>query len=452
MISPLSALGAKPHPRIAYRVLVDGKDISPALAKRLMSLTHTDNRGFEADTVDLDLDDSDGALDLPARGAVLELEFGWEADGLVKKGSYTVTEIAHAGAPDVLSIRAASMDLSAGLTTQRDRSWHMTTVGAIVETIAEENGLTPLVNRNLAAEGIVHQDQTNESNANFLTRLGQMFDAIATVKDGRLMFIPAGGGITASGKPIPPIKIARQDGDRHQFLITDRQTYKAVRALYHDTDQAVKGEVTWGDEENAAETGKRPKPASAPTVGQYKPLASTYPTRAKALRAARIEWQRMQANRTLRAAYVGVRAKYNDRNLSVSGEVTYGEADEQAKKNAAQKRAEKDADKFAAPPTAFDRTGDNIKTLRHVYSSRANALRAARAEWRRLQRGVASFIIQKAIGLPDLFPETPCTVSGFKPQIDSTDWIVTRVINTIAGDGGYSQRIELEIKATEVRD
>ena len=64
---------------------------------------------------------------------------------------------------------------------------------------------------------------------------------------------------------------------------------------------------------------------------------------------------------------------------------------------------------------------------------------------------MATFTITLAEGIPELFPETPAIVSGFKPQIDSTDWLITRVVNTI-GDAGYTQQIEFEIKATEIPD
>ncbi|MDF8777244.1 phage late control D family protein, partial [Escherichia coli] len=39
------------------------------LTERLMTLTLTDNRAFEADRVTLTLDDTDGQLQLPPRGA-----------------------------------------------------------------------------------------------------------------------------------------------------------------------------------------------------------------------------------------------------------------------------------------------------------------------------------------------------------------------------------------------
>ncbi|UCV02315.1 contractile injection system protein, VgrG/Pvc8 family [Dechloromonas denitrificans] len=442
---------SEPHPRVVVQIVVDGVSLSSIVRERLINLTHTDNRGFEADTIELDLDDSDGALDLPPRGAVLELAFGWAASGLVSKGRFTVAEVAHNGTPDVLSLRANAADLGAGLTTQRERSWHATTVGAIVRTIADENGLIPLLGGNLAGQAIDHLDQTNESAANLLTRMAQRFDAIATVKDGRLLFIPAGGGVSASGKPIPAVTIVRQSGDRHQFLISDRTTYQAVRATYNDVNQAVKGEVLWGDTEDSAERGTRPAPAATPISGQYKPLTTTFTTRPKALRAARLEWKRLKANKAARAAYVGVKAKYSDRNLGASGEVTYGQADENKKIAAAQHQADRDAAKIGSN-NAFERSAENVKTLRHVYANRTNAIRAARAEWRRLQRGMATFNIALAKGDPTLYPETPATVSGWKPQIDSTDWLIIKVTNTIGADGGYTQRLDFEIKATEIAD
>lgn len=438
------------HPSPVVDITVDGVSLNSIIRRRLIRLTHTDNRGFEADTVDIELDDSDGALDLPPRGAEIALAFGWTSPGPVPKGTYTVDEVTHGGAPDVLTIRAKSADLRAGLAQQRERSWHATTLGAIVRTIADENDLKPVIPASLAAQAIDHIDQTNESGANLLTRLAQQFDAIATVKDGRLIFMPAGGGITASGKPIPAVIIKRQSGDHHQFAIADRATYTAVRALYHDTGLAVKGEVLWGNAEDSAERGKPVSAATQPTTGQYKAVSGTYASRAKALKAAQKAWKAMKANKAQRAGYVGARAHYDDRNLKVTGNVTYGQADDDKKQRAAQRQATRDADKIATA-NAFNVSADSLKTLRHIYASKANAARAARAEWRRLQRGMATFNITLAEGIPELFPETPAIVSGFKPQIDSTDWLITRVVNTIS-DTSYIQTLEFEIKATEIPD
>lgn len=458
MIDPrtlLEAGGLEPHPKPLYRISVDGVDITGTVQGRLVSLTHTDNRGFEADQVDLLLDDTDGRLSLPPRGAEVRVAFGWEAAGVVDKGSYNVDEIEHGGTPDILTIRARSADLRGGLNTQRERSWHDVKLSDIVCTIADECDLKPSIGGRLAEQVIDHLDQTNETAANLLTRLGRQFDAIATVKNGRLLFMPMAGGLSASGKPLPPVVITRQSGDQHRFSIADRDTYSGVKALYHDIDGAVKGEVIWGKEQDSAERKIPVKTASTPpATGQYKDAGRTFKSREAAQRAARKQWRAMKGNKAQRAAWIGVKAKYDDRNLGAAGEVTYGQADEDKARASAQKLAAKDAAKQAPPgdaDPALTPSADNLKTLRHVYSSKANAQRAARAEWRRLQRGVATLSITLAHGRADLFPELPAFVVGFKPQIDGTEWIITKVTNSL-NDSGFTTAIELEIRATEIPD
>ncbi|MCK2182369.1 phage late control D family protein, partial [Hafnia paralvei] len=70
----------------AFMLTLGGDDITANLSHRLLSLTMTDNRGFEADQLDIELDDSDGQLAMPARGAVLSLFLGWKGSALIGKG------------------------------------------------------------------------------------------------------------------------------------------------------------------------------------------------------------------------------------------------------------------------------------------------------------------------------------------------------------------------------
>jgi uncharacterized protein len=94
---------------------------------------------------------------------------------------------------------------------------------------------------------------------------------------------------------------------------------------------------------------------------------------------------------------------------------------------------------------------DNVKVLRHTYANKANAERAARAEWQRIQRGVANFRITLARGRPELFPELPASVQGWKPEIDGTGWVVAKVTHQLS-DRGYVTGVKLEVKAQEVGD
>ena len=113
----------------AFMLTLGGDDITDNLSHRLLSLTMTDNRGFEADQLDIELDDSDGQLAMPARGAVLSLFLGWKGSALIGKGQFTVDEIEHRGAPDTLTIRARSADFRGSLNSRREVSYHDTTLG-----------------------------------------------------------------------------------------------------------------------------------------------------------------------------------------------------------------------------------------------------------------------------------------------------------------------------------
>lgn len=434
------------YKRPVFRVEVDGKDITCTVRGRLISLTLADNRGFDADQLDLVLNDSDGKLDLPPRGAEVRVQIGWQDSGLVDKGSYTVDEVSHSGAPDTMTIRARSADLRSGLTTQRERSWHNISLGDIIQTIAGENGLVPSVAGVLAGQIIEHIDQTNESAVNLLTRLADQFDAISAVKNGLLMFVPAGGGVSASGKRLPAVTLTRQSGDSHQFSIADRDTYTHVKATYDDKNAGVKGEVIWGKAEDEAENNRTTQIAEAQS-GNYKAVAKVSKNRSAARTLARKTWQGMSKKQ--RAGFIGVKAAYNDRNLNVSGDATYGEADELRDRQSAATLAEKDAAKTGKPVVAIESGADNIKTLRHSYASMEAARRAARTEWRRLQRGMAEFSITLAHGRPDLIPEQPATVQGFKPAIDSTDWMIVKATHNL-NDNGLTTQLALEIKATEI--
>jgi len=357
-----------------YRLRQGPKDITNRFAGRLISLTLTDNRGFEADQLDIELDDADGMLALPDKGTTLSLGIGWQDTGVVDKGQYKVDELEHSGPPDRLTIRARSVDLAGGMSTRKERSFRGQTIGAIVGGIAAKNALTHVVSPSLLGLVIDHIDQTGESDANFLTRLAKDHDAIATVKAGRLLFIKTGGAQSATGIKLPTVEITRASGDTHSFLIADRENYNGVKAYYQDARRAVKGEVVI-DASNAVKVVTNPAPTKKRKKGQKKTVA----------------------------------------------------------------------DVMANP------NPDNVKVLRHTYASKTNAERAARAEWQRIQRGVASFRMTLARGRAELFPELPAVVRGWKPQIDSTRWIITRVTHNLS-DHGYTTTLELEIKPSELTD
>lgn len=234
------------NPKPAWKVTLDGVDLTGKVLPRLVSLSITSAREEQADQLDITLADHDGRLDIPPRGALLHVWLGWD-DAITDMGTFTIDEIEHSGLPDQMIMRGRSAHLRSDLRTQREVSYRNTTVGAIVDALAGRNGLTPRCHPSLASLGIAQLDQTNESDINLLTRLGKRYDATATIKAGALIFAPIGKGTTATGKPLPRVTLTRADGDQHRYHLADRDTVTGVRATWHDDGAAKKMQATVGE-------------------------------------------------------------------------------------------------------------------------------------------------------------------------------------------------------------
>ena len=277
----------KTYPHPVWNISLAGKDMTRSLRPRLMELTLTDHRGLAADELDFSLQDADGQQDVIARGSQIQVSLGWRQTRLLDKGTYVVDEIEHSWAPDRLTIRARSADLRESMGEKKERSWDETTVGAIVVEITGEHGLSPVVSPDLSGEAIDHIDQTDESDASFLTRLAERFDGLATVKSGKLLFYKIGRGVALSGKILEPARITRRDGDAHRFSFADRETAGAVRACYYDTGLGERVSVQVQDERKSASR-------ISETTTRVKTLRHTYANAADATRAASAELARIQ--------------------------------------------------------------------------------------------------------------------------------------------------------------
>lgn len=295
----------------AFMLTMNSKDITSNFSDRLICLTMTDNRGFEADQLDIELDDTDGKVELPLRGAVLTLWLGWQGFALLNKGDFTVDEIEHRGAPDTLTIRARSADFRGTLNSRREESWHDTTLGELVSTIAKRNKLTASVADSLKKIPVPHIDQSQESDAVFLTRLADRNGATLSVKAGKLLFLKAGSAMTASGRPIPQMTLTRGDGDRHQFSIADRGAYTGVTARWLHTKDPKPKKVMVKRKPKEKHLRALEHPKAKKTKAQKEPearegeymageadnvlaLTTVYASKAQAMRAAQAKWDKLQ--------------------------------------------------------------------------------------------------------------------------------------------------------------
>lgn len=90
-------------------------------------------------------------------------------------------------------------------------------------------------------------------------------------------------------------------------------------------------------------------------------------------------------------------------------------------------------------------TDANAKRLGRTYASEAAARRAADTAYKKLQRGKAEFALDLAIGRPDLYPGRKLSVSGFKAEIDATEWLIDEARHSLNGSGGLKTVLSLEL-------
>ncbi|NBC35531.1 phage late control D family protein [Novosphingobium sp. FSY-8] len=231
--------------------LPDGTDLASGVNPRLIEMTLSEKRGGEADTLELTLHNHDGRLPAPPKGKILKLEMGWTsgeqvAIGLINKGRFKVDEVEESGPPDKITIRARATDLGSTASRRRTRAWHDTTLGAVLTEIATRNNGTVSIHPDLAALPIASLEQNNKSDMALVQDLGRRFDALATWKDRRLVFMPMGSETTASGKTIPAATITRNAGWAWRFVAADRNAQDGAEAQYHDHATGQRKTVSTG--------------------------------------------------------------------------------------------------------------------------------------------------------------------------------------------------------------
>lgn len=231
--------------------LEGGEDLADKINPRLVRLSLTEKREASADEFDLTLQNADGKLAIPEPGKVLTLAIGWEAGddvplGLVEKGRFTIDEVGQEGPPDVVTIKGRSADLTGKLRERRTKAWKDTTLGSILGQIADRHGRFARVEKGLADQRIAAIEQEGKSDMAFVRDLGRRYDAIATWKDGMLIFLPIGASATAGGTPLGAVTLTKRDGWRWTFSQADREAYDGASAQWHDQDAGKRKTIKVG--------------------------------------------------------------------------------------------------------------------------------------------------------------------------------------------------------------
>ena len=222
----------------AFRVLIDDRqDVTDAIAQRLVSLVVSDRAGWESDSCRIRIGDAGRSLEIPRRGAAIEVSMGYGAT-LAAMGRFTVDEVVVSDPPPELLVTGRAADFRETLKTRRTRSWHDTTLGSLVSSIAREHGLRAAVARSLRAVRIPHLDQADESDLGLLARAAEERDATFKLANGAAVIAPRGAGQSASGLAIDAVRIPADSVVKRRAVLADRPLYASASATWRSADDA----------------------------------------------------------------------------------------------------------------------------------------------------------------------------------------------------------------------
>lgn len=224
-----------------FQIIANGADVTEIIQDRVLEIRSVDKPGLDADECTITLDDRDGRIAFPPKGATLKVSVGWEGQGLSMLGEYAVDDVGVRGPPASVVIRGKPANMRATSKTQRYGSWSNAKLADIVGDVARRNKWSAACDVDVVVPRI---DQFGESDLHFITRVARQYGATATVKTGKLIVLPRGGGRSASGKPLPVVTLTPDALIDYDINFPDRASFAAVRTKVHDRKTGKKIDLT----------------------------------------------------------------------------------------------------------------------------------------------------------------------------------------------------------------
>jgi uncharacterized protein len=258
-----------------YQIILtsDGTDLTPIYNDRLLNLQIDDETGEDNDVLTLEFDNEDFKLPTPRYGAQYTIRLGYD-NNLRTIGSYILEEYEFNGSNTgghTIKIRCTGESLDEPHRDEQRRLFTgpgYTKVIQILDKVAEESGYKVVTVPELGEINIDKEYQVNMSNAVFLQQLAKHYDAVSTIKNGTLYFLPRGTKINQNGQSISKVYLTQDDILSYAFTHTPQERAARVTAKWQEDDKINTAVVGSGD-------GRQPS------------LPDIYDTRSKAIEASK---------------------------------------------------------------------------------------------------------------------------------------------------------------------
>jgi len=230
--------------RAALSVTIGGHDATSYIEPYLLSFEFGDEAGGKSDEVQIELHDRAGKWRekwLPKKGTKITAAIrciNWWGPGQnasLNCGTFKCDEVSYSGPPDKLKIKGVSASLHGKLReTNKTQAWEKFSLEGVAQDVASRNGLSLMYDAD--SHNFERQDQREESDLAFVTRLAEDRGVSVKVRDDKLIlyseqkadakgtkltFTRTGGGYDAVSE--------------YDFTVKSEGTsYEAAEVEYHD--------------------------------------------------------------------------------------------------------------------------------------------------------------------------------------------------------------------------
>lgn len=141
----MDALIPQQVPQARFVLGYQQRNITHQVSEYLLSLTYTDHLTGKADSLQVELEDTQGKwrdIWYPGHGDALTLSLGWQGTPLRTLGRFEIDEVELNSPPSTLTIHALATGITQAVRTTEHQAYENLTLSAVISQIAKRLGLT----------------------------------------------------------------------------------------------------------------------------------------------------------------------------------------------------------------------------------------------------------------------------------------------------------------------
>jgi phage protein D len=184
----MDALTQQHAPQARFVLTYQQHNITRDVSQHLLSLTYTDHLTGQADSLEVELEDTQGhwrSTWYPGHGDTLTVAIGWEGTPMRTLGRLEIAEVELNGPPSTITIHALATGINSPLRTLEHRAYEHLTLAAIAQQIATRQGLTLVGHvEPIPLDRLTQQD----TDLTFLRDLANTYDYAFKITGHQLVF------------------------------------------------------------------------------------------------------------------------------------------------------------------------------------------------------------------------------------------------------------------------